>query len=790
MTLLGLSPERLLPTAFDCPVCKAPSKLEIRNTEHLHCCGCHFAGNLVELYAAVHDIKVEEAIDTLYNDRLIDSDNIPELKVEFGYQGRLKAYVREQADYMKKGTPPAVNGILSKLGCRRHERTIQQLLPHICVLTKSHFMEAGFIDRETQKSIRPVLKWWGRYTALAIPAWQGTVIVGFWLLTNKGFNYLPVSARAAVGNGFAMVPSISDPTVFVVSDPTVALRYTIWSMLDAGRPTAFVVPHGLRDTAYHYRARRTVFWSPNNDPRWYLRALKSPTAQVLDADVMGPFDTENKYPCRGSFQQFLVKAKESKCAYEATAKRLLSLKLSEARDALIGMRLEPNDQSQVLAYASGADAERLANIFEESIPDRSVIWGNTTITDTPQGWMCKERIISSAKLHLEQIRPQGNSGDAIVVGSVVYNRRSYRFRESLDKMKNTGEWIQRFVVSKCGQIPYVETRWKMKLIEIAQQFHQPEAIMGSQQYGWDELKLRMPFFAVDAEGGVYPVQNTVDGPQMKLPPPLSDAEQEAFQSAPFCRLFLALLGNLVRTANGQPGAGIMLSGEHHIVDRVASVFGADVVSNPMRREIRECSHDPLPMFVHWDDHTMRRLIEMHGFKNVLISVDAHTSQLCCINPDWIRLEVGGAIDYQALRYVFLCLPAVLRTSVEIDKDTFYRDLADCVSAEFGAKNALLTGAMDLDTHSVYRPATAASRIMELIFYGMEKGEIEPRIHDAYVSIYFKEFEPAVSSPIISVPSIAELTRRLEDADFLVYHNLHKWDIARAAWDMNVSFLSV
>lgn len=374
-------------------------------------------------------------------------------------------------------------------------------------------------------------------------------------------------------------------------------------------------------------------------------------------------------------------------------------------------------------------------------------------------------------------------------------RHNFAFKELLSVLrKDEGAWLQRKVLSKTGFHPYVERRWSKKLFEISQQFHVPTPVMADQVYGWDNYKLRMPNFIVDAKG-LYAKRSTIAGPGTSFPSPLSPAEWDAFKSIGFCRVVLAFMGNLVRTANDRNGIGIMLTNEPHVVTRLSQAFASKIKVCPTPAEIDERNADPLPTFTEWSDHALASIFDqMDGYKNIVFSVDSHTSHLSRLQPDWLHLRVGEAIDYGALRVIFQLLPTLLALrSLSIDGDTFYRDIADILTPAVSKechRHYLSGAAVDLDTHNTYRGSTAATRILELIFYGVERGQIKPRYRDDVVVVNKKQFRAAICSNIIPVPPYSELTARLQDGRFLFKDTEKYWHFDRMVWDLNASFAGV
>ena len=802
---MGMEVGCVYPTVTDCPLCGKSGKLEVRTTNHIYCHMCHFSGDMLSLLAHKRGEPVSATLEDLAARGLISSDSGSQLSFsnylkDYNRQALLKAVLRDNSYKMRMGTGGALSAILGILGIRYPEQVLLRLIPHICVLRKSDFVDNKI---PLPKSAKETLGWWGRYTALAIPSWCGADIAGFWLVTIKGSAYLPLSDEHQYSNAFGCLPSVTDDVVFVVDDIIAALRCTIWSVLESSKPVGFIVPYGASDNAETYQCGRVVFWSPTNNGRWYLRAMKTPAALTLDSkEIVMPSDSF-AFPCNGNFNQFRLRAINSTPAHQAAVYYLLSLKNDEAGGMITGSGVDPVDKAKMMSYVHGDDASHIAELFEKTIENQAITWNGAIITDSPTGWLSKSKLISSVKMVIEQIRPMTDCNDAVIVGHLVYDRKSFRFSEKFsDIQRNTADWMQQHIVKHAGVIPYVDRSWSGKLIEIAQQFHVPTPVLSDKRYGWNESGsvLLLPYFAVD-QNGVHPTSSSVDGPRIVLPAQLSKAEWQAFNNRGFCRIVLAMMGNMVRTNRGNPAVGLMFTNEPHVVSRLASAFGSEVIVNPTLDIVESSALLPLPLFTEWKEFKLKSLFIDRGYKNVVFSTDSHSAKLSLINPDWLQVKTGGATDYSALRVIFHLLPRVLRSqTLDINSDTFYRDLAQIISldvAEQTFTSILSSIAIELDHHSSYRASTAASRILELIYYSANRGDLIPRIEDEWVAVSKQQFLTSMANPLIPIPTLNELTDRLSESRFLVRNPKGKsdervathWFIDRGVWDMSISLIN-
>jgi len=653
------------------------------------------------------------------------------------------------------------------------------------------------------KHAKEALRLWGVRWALVIPTWSDADVVGMWVITKSNACYLPFTDEINYPAAFAMVPSIHDDTVVVVDDILAALRMSVWSVLETGRCHGFVVPYGLNDRAELYSCGKTVFWSVTRNLSWLMRAISTPTAAILDSKLIGDFDPLESYPCRGSFVQFKRLVSEALPAHQQLAADLTSLKKSEARSMLSGASFEPGEKAKMLAYVQGSDSIFLSQLFDDEVDTVAVTWDGETIYDTEEGWRLPGgKVIASAKLFIDQIHAASDANEALVRGSIVFNKRSYIFREKLGIIQeNPAKWITNYLVGigASGGIPYFDMKWKKKLIEVAQQFQEPEVISEAQGYGWrgpeDRKYLRMPSFVVDSTG-VHPTAGLMEGPALVLPHPLSSREWSAFRSMSFARLVLVFLGTMVRTRQGFPGFGIMLTNEPHVIARIAYTISADVVSCPSNEYIDQHLFDPLPLFTEWNEQSIPKIFEKRGMKNIMLSVDSHTAEVSKIYTDWVHLRIGDIVDYQALRAVFLLLPKLLHDDkIDPASPEFFKRIAASLQAELDEScdgHQLLMAASQLDHYcSCRNQFTSASRLLEFIFYGIERDFITPRIEDDGVVILHEEFLAATSSTLVPVPSLSELTETFSEARFLVPDRKPRsaWKISRTTWDVNQTLIA-
>ena len=769
---IGLGSERLVPDIVDCPLCGSSGKLELRSVHHIQCRGCGFVGDLVRLHAAVKKESVAATVAELTSRGLLDLVGSEQTYLSnASVQEVLQKLIRRKAAVLQDGVPSSFNGMLCTLNCRLFNQVPAQLRSHMIPLSKDDVYD---LEVPLPKDADAVFKWWGRLGAIGVPAYDGVDVAGFWVLTQRGSMYLPVIDRKTSA-AFGCVPSMSDPAVFVVDTIEEAVRLTVWSSVHREKPIGFVVPVGVRDTPEHYAAKQVIYWSVTDDSAWILRSRHSPQNMVLlNSSVV----RTGVYPFDGDFPRFMHEADASALStYAGIAKHLLSLPHREAVKVASTEPMEPAERSKIAANASGEDARRLQALFSAQAPV-TIDWYGVVVSETPDGWVCKNRVISSAMFYLNEVRPFGTAGEATVIGSVVYGNRAVAFTEKLSVIRrNTASWLENFAVQKFGVIVYIEKQWRSRLLEVSQRFRTPTAIMPEQRYGWNGNSLRMPFFIVDYKD-ISPSYEIVEGPRIPIPATFTEAEKDAFNSESFCRLFLIILKNILQTSDGV-GTGWAMVNQPHVVERTAHALSLSMQRAPSDVVIQSQRNDPIirPTVL---DTALGHILEQGPSVNMLVSVDRLTASLANIFYGWPLLPIKDVIEYRCLRGVFLVLQTMLSQSKTA---AHYRGLADVVSDRFGVKGALGSAGVSLDReiHVTGTHSTAAKLCAFLVDMSRNKTlRVDQTVEG--VRVRHADFNTLVAGSALHIPEIRDITHSLASAHFLVGSTDTDWLFHSESWD--------
>lgn len=771
---VGIRGDRLAPSIVDCPLCGASGKLEIRSFHLMQCRSCGFIGDIVALHAQAKGESIESTIATLSGRGLLDLEGEHKKYVEnYAQQAALRKLIKRQSEQLVAGASASYYAVLSQLNCRLAPKIPESLRQYAIPLSKEELRSA---DIGLPKDADPVLRWWGKYGAVAIPAYDRADVTGFWLLTQRGSAYLPVSLRDTACNAFAALASFTDEYVFVVDSIEMAVRMNFWAAMYMTKPVAFVMPEGIKDTTEHYSARKTVFWSKEADPAWTLRSRHAGNNYVLFNPAIG--DTGSSYPCGGDFARF--KGDVERCiepSFPAITRHLLEVPKHKAIEALSSHSLDASDKAKMLAYATGEDARILSNLLATQ-PSRVVHWNGTPVTETQSGWVSNGDVISSVVFYLDELKPQALDGDAIVRGSVVYQSRSIQFQERLSVMrKNTAAWLENFAVQRFGVIAYVARPWRNKLIELSQQFKKPTAIMGEQRYGWHEGVLRMPMFCVDKKD-VYPVYEMITGPRVHLPTTLSPADIDWFNNESFCKLFLIILKNMwdTRSANG---SGWLLINQPNVVDRVSRVFGMDLQTDPSPALMNEQLRDPIMCPTVLGNKSAEVALNVSPPFNMLVSTDALTAAMAHAMHGWPLLSIEHHLDYRCLLGSFHVLRHMLERQPEV---TRYRQLGHVVSEVFDTKGKIESAAISLDIAYNKTRDSAQTRLVNLMIkLHRDSGLIIHEESDRVV-VDCESFYTIAGRSCVKVPDAKSIAHLFSTTQYLIDFDKN-WSFSPEGWHL-------
>jgi hypothetical protein len=770
------------------------------------CRDCRWVGDVVELYAATQKQSLNEAAAALVLDQLIsvDPEDLATYLADRARNALLIGLLREGQEYASQN-PGSLRGLLQAFDCFFHDQ-------HAPAFARYHGLVRGqdilALDIELSKEAERVIRHMGKWSCLAIPVWTDARLIGLWLLHDKAFDqqyeYLDFTNEQGLpGLGYGDHVSPLDELVFCTSDPRVAVRMMSRQVSERRVIAVFGVPApSVRFRGTQLSARQVIFYHCQSGPtgdRFMLEGARfgGADAQIL-LDSQLRINPLTQWPeGRTVVDTIRLMRQTAQPPYQALAQYLLCKTKQDATRVALSWHLDLQEQAKVLVGREGEDFIFLKRALDADMKSQSIQFDDHTINETPQGWYCEGKLISSATMRIDEVVSDRATGTAYVSGTVSFQSDETHqivvipFREEMKTLeRNTADWLGRFCLAHGGWIR-CDSKWSKRLLHIGRKFSQSRMTITTtdKPLGWSrDGVLRLPRFLVD-QNGIQRVANRVDGPDPEFPTQLTTMDGDALKDRDTCLVILTLLGNLYRTRFGKPGFRIAVEEAPHLVARLASQMGMRV-TQPDPQSLTGLT--PLPTFCDWTPSQLGRAIESKQPIHAMVSCDGQTANLLSCEPGWVVLPVQTLCDYSAVRWTFYALAVLLQDSVpHPDDGHFYGALAAKIknlAAHVCPSHALLVAAQQLDHQYLSGESGGATNMVRLLHRLHQQGQLPVTMVTDGVEIQISNVMTALTTPALTSPNIARMTRILAEARMLIRQTPTSWVINGDIWQLVTSNL--
>lgn len=767
---VGIPAVTKLPTVVGCPICKG-SVLEVHSKDLIFCPDCLFVGDAIELYATYKKQSVEISVTELATEGIISvtQDYLRSYRDSYSTKTLTKA-IHTEAMSMFKEQPSSLRAVQQFLGAQLEEIEVLRLLPHVGLIRRDSILEA---IPNPSKPLKAALKQLGGYTGLGWACWDNSTVIGYWVVTPKGLTYLPLINRPGIAGLLAV--RLGSSAVFVLDNPAAALR--IWlRAVKTGKHAPAMVSWGDQICMTPLPATQTIYWSPENTASWYYTATKT-----LGAKTIVSSDTELVPHLSPPTQPIQLVTQElegvAKPALHALGVMLLELPIHESKAIIANNPLDERSRATCLSYFSGADADTLQTLLVGGSHNKHIEWNGKHIAETEQGWFYNKTLICDAILRIEQIKVGQVTAEATVTGSIMYKKRSFVFIEKLDVLrKNCANWLHGFILTRTGCSCCIAPGWQRNILNIAQSFHAPEGIVDAGAYSWDNDTLRLPYFSV-SPAGLIANYNRVSGPPVQMPSPLSETGAWAAHDIQVCKLFLAVVHNLVATRYNKPCRPIAIAEQPHRINELVNVLGLDCTTN--LQTILAAPDQPLPVIINDRPSGIE-----HVTKNIVVSLDSKSYRFLQAYTNWVRIGVLSR-DLQILGLVFAVLPKLLNTVTDPTSPMFHRSIVEAVQSEllaFGVKTdkfMLAGSSLDAD-----RNQTGLANIgIDIIQYGVSQDAIKVSPVSGGYSIKPSEYATYLLGSTVKLPPLGDIELAMATAKFVFRTGKDEWTIPEHIWGL-------
>lgn len=675
-------------TSFSCacPACQTADSLVVRGSEDLYCLKCKFIGDAVEMYATVSKKSMQLAVAELLMEGLISFNEEGEESLYVGARALNRTaidFYRQTAQLLRRNIPSSVSVQLAEFKCQFNPPSIAKMADHMVC-----FQAMDVPDALRTNANRPILSLIGRYSVLALPVWAGSILAGFYLLHAtelvNGYVYLPLLADQ--GYAYAKTIETHHDHCIIANDPVVALRLMSRQCFEKGRyVTPVVVPAGAHDNRQCIPTRHTIFLPcPTAGPNyaeWYVRACNFPGSETVQDWKLG-FTIRSSWPkpitgpTIGIDEILRWMRDQTIDSHHALGAMLLSKAAGDAARLVMSFDLTGPERAKIMSFFDGHDVVRLAELLATEKTVASIRLDGDLIEETSEGWVKGKVLISDATIHFTHMRTDATTAASVLSGIVTVRGKAIPFKEDYAVLrKGMAAWLDK-LVRLHGEWARINTKWGPKLLDIARAFSTDMSMNASDRpAGWvSKGSLVFPAFTVDT-AGVHRCINNVEGPEIPYPRPMSTTDLDSFTSQAFCQVFMALLGNLVRTAADSSGFGIVVKNAPHLPERIAAALGVAFHRDASPEAVAGNARAPLPLFGTWEPGALTAMMKPKGPKHVFMSVDEKTFDLLGAEPGWLRLNVVSLDNYDALRGLFELLVHLLGADNQVGSPAFHRDMA-------------------------------------------------------------------------------------------------------------------
>lgn len=591
----------ILPQTAPCPLC-VKGKIttyedSITRGYWHHCHSCGFAGDTIELAAAVWKTDIPGAIQGLKAAGIsFPSDTGEEHNIEryrrnhIRYRERMNNLFEQSRKYLHTEPDGSLIELQHRFNFatrgRRWQGVAKQLIGGLPITE----IERCFHQNSRNTAHRTSSGLGGIFERSE--PWNSVLVLPFYTLPQRISAFLFVgrqgrdrdhvfrvmpggSTHPSADSGLFMLNSLSngDPETdgHILIDPLLALRLQLRHLRenDALLPVAGSRSGPARQisrkAARSVTDRRLVFWG-----RDHVEAVRQ--AYSVDGYVTfarGPANETqtSKYLT----QNWLGKLSRTAKHWTESLEHLIwSGSLHDCKRIIDTVGLSAEARRQFAADCSAGVRRRIERAFEEKAPIKTIHVGRHVIQDDGECWRHPNGgIVTDAPFAVETIFA---AGVPIVQGQIRYKGQQIPFTEKLHTLEgSTGGWLRRKVVATGLGMPIVATQASRALLNIAQTFHPPVINTQLPKYGWHQDSFLFPHFTIHREDPPlrprhYAELDTCPAANIPIPEPLTPGEiQELNSQIPAVQLYWSILSSVaaavVAPAVVGPITGTVLCGD-------------------------------------------------------------------------------------------------------------------------------------------------------------------------------------------------------------------------------------
>ena len=694
LTLLGIQTSvRALPTQLRCPVCKTGRmsifQHYVAGGQWHYCEDCGSTGDMLQLATAAWRVSYQTAIKRCRDGGIrFPHDNM----------AAVADYVRwhaEMPELVCKIWKQAHAGLLySPDGRRQAQRLYWKVNPTVSWNLTGIDQVLGYMrvaDVEKMYACGQPSK--GQYTSGEFVGnpftgrifkgkdWHGVLVIPYWDLPGRiaalqfiGRNAEDKDRRFCSSDPFSLLEKREaglafHPTTAATTDTVVAFRDPYWYMrlqcrgLEIHSSPSHMVCWKAGDKYETQNAwkmlntKKLVFWDTIFDPMLLRQAIRTDGHITLDGISNKPQDTASYFSNLQPWEAVGRFEHRSRPWPLAMAKYFTKRQDNELEDFLIQFSAIGGDLDIVRSSVPAEFKTRIDTVLKRSRPNRSVVFGHSTIEEKADGWYVKkadteERILNVVP-RFDQLVWYPKSQQSFYRGRLLFNKHEYPFMTERSIVEgNTLKWLQDEMLRSQAGVLQGASAWNKRLVMIASRFQEPAFATGSESVGWDgKDAFVFPSYRIEFGGRVTDITNFLQQPAIAgdLPKPgytTVSTITQAVVSSPGTRAFwlayAAFVANIVAPAINRMRrslVGVGLSSQQAIS---AATIACD--SQTLRAEELQIKHLdwPTQVLLGADKVSLRA---MSTSSNIAIEASATEASMLLFNGPWnvLEAEVGPSM---------------------------------------------------------------------------------------------------------------------------------------------------
>ena len=651
------------PTGMECPLCKQGEARwqhdGILNSEWVSCEACGFAGDVIELSAALWGLSAPEAIQELQRQGCLPAieTSAVDAYVEhhLSLRRRVRSFWQKASADLPNNRTLAVRNLCYELGieevldrpvwqtsgCRWIGSTTRQAVEDL--FHPASYQTTDRMNRDGRSTPRRgsgpganrlfVGEGWDQMMVLPFQDLPGR-ICGLLIVGRAGnlqagdviYRSLPLGASTDVPHeaGMLMLDTLSlrpetrwGGKFFACGDPLLALRMQAEHLRDGSQPLQIVATwrddkSASRRVWQNLPARQFICFGELCDGRVIQNALDA------DTDV-GCFENTQRPLSKHPMQRLYQVKRSARPVLETLCRELNRLDVSRARALFRPLVLTPGQRHH---FQEIAGESLLARCGDDSLVRRVKV-GAKTITESEHGWFLEPggRQITNGVVRIQEIATV-ETDRQLVSGSVRLADVTCPFVLTLAEVDRRGllPVIRDKLLAQKAAVLVYDRSWSRLAWDVAIAFQQPQFVAQRHRVGWNDEAhaFLFPSFRIERGGRVDVAPNTVisDGPVpfANLLPPcerlyvsLVEPRSPKSEVSHFWALVACILHNLLAPALRRPRMGVLLEGRatQEICRALVTALGCLRLDIPTRRsgpdlegwlDSQASAHDVPPMF--------------------------------------------------------------------------------------------------------------------------------------------------------------------------------------------------